>query len=76
MLPNTVNISDSHKYTLNRNTDSRSNYGELTVHNVDYNDTGIYKCIVENYIGRLSASARLTVHGKTMNYSSNGFNYY
>ena len=40
-----------------------SNFGQLTVTEVDYEDRGTYTCTAVNSVGQESASAQLTVHG-------------
>ena len=59
-----MDIVSNIKYTIvgDRN-DSR--FGELTVVNVTYEDRGVYTCSAANSIGTVTASANLTVHGKT-----------
>ena len=63
-LLSTNNVSDTGKYSINRDTSSQHFYGSLTVHNVQYGDRGTYNCTAMNYVGSVSATATLTVHGE------------
>lgn len=62
-LLNTSQVIASNKYSIIRDNSSIS-FGSLTVHNLQYEDRGIYQCIITNYVGSKSSSALLTVHGK------------
>ena len=61
-LLSTDNASDTGKYSINRDISSQHLYGSLTVHNVQYGDHGY--CTAMNYVGSVSATAILTVHGE------------
>ena len=56
MFKNQLLDTESNKYS----TDST---GELTISNVQLNDTGLYTCTVSNIHGSASASAYLTLQG-------------
>ncbi len=59
-----MDIVSNIKYTIAGDR-SGSRFGELTVMNVTYEDRGVYTCSSANSIGTVTASANLTVHGKT-----------
>ena len=54
---------DTDKYRINR-ANGTSNFGTLTVVNVNFEDRGTYSCNASNEIGFVGASTTLTVHGK------------
>ena len=64
-LLSTNDISDTTKYSINRNRSSPEQFGSLTVNNVQYEDHGLYQCTAVNSVGNVSASAALTVHGES-----------
>ena len=56
MFKNQLLDTESNKYSVDST-------GELTIYNVQLNDTGLYTCTVSNIHGNASASANLTVQG-------------
>ena len=60
-LGKTVVIADRNGVT--RNQYQLESSGQLTITNVQYSDRGKYICTATNRIGKVSASANLTVHG-------------
>lgn len=62
-LLNTAQPMASNKYSIVRDNTGII-FGRLTVHNLQYEDRGIYQCIITNYVGNKSSSALLTVLGK------------
>ena len=60
----TNDTSDTGKYSINRDRSIPLQFGSLTVNNVQYSDRGVYQCTAVNYVGSVSASATLTVHGE------------
>ena len=60
----TSDANDTSNYQIIR--DSGSNrFGELTVLDVQFSDTGTYNCTAENSVGSETSGAILTVHGKS-----------
>ena len=51
------------KYLIN-NTVNSTNFGTLTITNLQYDDRGIYTCVAANEHGAVSADAMVNVHGK------------
>ena len=63
----TSDANDTSKYQIIR--DSGSNrFGELTVLDVQFSDTGTYNCTAENSVGSKTRGANLTVHGKSTHF--------
>ena len=60
----TNDTADTVKYSINRDRSVPLQFGSLTVSNVQYSDRGVYQCTAVNYVGSVSASATLTVHGE------------
>ena len=56
MFKNQLLDTESNKYSIDST-------GELTISNVQLNDTGLYTCTVSNIHGSASASAYLTLQG-------------
>ena len=54
---------DTDKYHIGRMRGVRAGFGELTVLDVQYEDTGTYACTAMNIIGFDMSNANLTVHG-------------
>ena len=61
---NIINISSANtsKYLIQFDT-SRSDYGQLTVLNINYEDRGTYTCTAFNSVGLVSDDSMLTVQG-------------
>ena len=62
-LLNTAQAMASNKYSIIRDNSSII-FGSLTVHNLQYEDRGLYQCNITNYVGSKLSSALLIVHGK------------
>ncbi|XP_065904077.1 hemicentin-1-like [Dysidea avara] len=54
------------KYLIN-NTVNSTNFGTLTITNLQYDDRGIYTCVAANEHGAVSADAMVNVHVKPTN---------
>ena len=63
-LLGTNDTIDTPKYSIIRDRSSSTQFGSLTVNNVQYYDHGVYQCFAINSVGNVSASATLTVHGE------------
>ena len=64
VIISTNDTSDKAKYSINGDRSSPKQFGSLTVKNVQYSDHGVYQCTAVNYIGNVSESVSLTVHGE------------
>ena len=64
LSPSIVNINSTNtsKYLIQLDI-SRSDYGQLTVLDINYEDRGTYTCTADNYVGRVSDDGILTVQG-------------
>ena len=57
-----INSANTSKYLIQPDI-SRSDYGQLTVLNITYEDHGTYTCTAFNSVGRVSDNGILTVQG-------------
>ena len=59
----TYNSSNTSQYSINRENGT-SRFGTLTIYSITYEDRGSYQCTAVNYVGEVSATATLVVHGE------------
>ena len=64
LYPNIINTNSANtsKYLIQPDT-SRSDYGQLTVQDINYEDRGAYTCTAVNSVGQMSDDGILTVQG-------------
>ena len=63
MIINTSSPNPTMKYLIDDDVNS-TNFGTLTITNLQYSDRGMYTCVAANIHGADSAEAMVNVHGK------------
>ena len=61
-------FADSGKYQISDINTSPDEYGRLLVRDVQFEDRGTYVCLAENRFGPDTASATLSVQGKSLRF--------
>ena len=59
-------FADSGKYRISDNHTGPDEYGRLLVRDVKFEDRGMYVCLAENKLGPDTASATLSMQGKSL----------
>ena len=67
LSPDLINTGSTNtsKYLIQTDI-SRSDYGQLTVLNTNYEDRGTYTCTVYNFVGQVSDDGILSVQGNVV----------